>query len=179
MLQDLLRARADRIHGRWTESALADYPIQARKAWRRERDRFANPVGHSLRTGLRAILDALLGDGDPARVRESLDEIVRIRAVQPMSAPEAVGFVFRLKDAVRAEVRDSGREAEVQDELPGLERRIDELALTAFDLYTGHRERLGELRIAELKRNIPWAAIRAGPRAAPDPGAGERKEELG
>ncbi len=144
-------------------------------AWRRERDRFANPVGHALREGTRAVLDALLDGAGQEAVRAGLAEIVKIRAIQEMTPGKAVAFVFRLKPVIRAEL---GRALDDDGplELAELEAGVDRAALAAFDLYVEYRERLVELRIAELKRNIPWAVARAELAAAgsqlPEEGAG-------
>ena len=162
MLEEMLRERADRIRDGWVDSVLATYPAQTRAAWSRERDRFANPVGNSLRTGMRRVLETLLDRGDAAEIRTGLDEMVRIRAVQQMSAAEAVGFVFHLKRVVRAEMAEMPDGGWSAAELVAFEDRIDRAALVAFDLYVGYRQQVSELRIAELKRNIPWAAQREG-----------------
>jgi hypothetical protein len=161
VLLELLRRRRVELAERWFEEALAAYPPRTVDVWRRERDRFANPVGHALREGTRAVLDTLLDGGGPAAVRAGLVEILRIRAVQEMPPATAVAFVFRLKAVVRAEASGLLQHAAVRPELAELERAIDEVALAAFDLYVENRERLVELRIAELKRNIPWAVARA------------------
>lgn len=161
MLLELLRRRRAALAERWFEEALAAYPPRTVDVWRRERDRFANPVGHALREGTRAILDALLDGGGPVAVRTGLAEILRIRAVQEMPPGTAVAFVFRLKAVVRAEASGMLQSAGVRPELAELERAIDEVVLVAFDLYVENRERIAELRIGELKRNIPWAVARA------------------
>ncbi|MGD2071411.1 MAG: RsbRD N-terminal domain-containing protein [Gemmatimonadota bacterium] len=184
MLEELLKQREERIRGRWLDAALAAYSPEARVAWTRERNRFANPVGHSLRVGLEAILGAVL-DGEADGLRDGLDEIMRIRAVQRMSPREAVGFVFTLKEVIRDELVDVARadggtrrrDPPSAAELARVDDRIDRVALAAFDLYVDHRERLSELRIRELKRNIPWAATRAAGRDGPSPPRGPATPE--
>lgn len=222
MLQELLRARADHIHGRWLETVLAAYPAETRTLWLREKDPFANPVGTGLRDGLRATLDAVLSDDeDEARrlepLRDGLREMIRMRAIQSMIPSQAVGFVLRLKDVLRQDLPSAVREglaagagdpagvregsasradepaarlAEDLDagrlgcELAELEERIDRAALLAFDLYVEFRDRLAEIRIAELKKNIPWivdrmAAAGAGPVgavASAAPGLAQERE---
>lgn len=160
MLLDLLKQRSDRLHDRWVEEALATYPHRTVAAWTREKDRFANPVGHSLREGTRQVLDGLLEGAEPRSLREGLDEIVRIRAVQRLSPAQALAFVFRLKAVVREELA-AGPDVVAADELVELERRIDDLVLVAFDLFTHYRERVFELRMEELKRTIPWVVGRS------------------
>ncbi len=160
MLRDELKRRTDRILGRWVEDSLAAYPAEASAAWTRERDPFANPVGHSLRTGTQVLLEALLDGADAEATKRGLDEIVRIRAVQQMSPSTAIGFVFRLKDAIRAELGEALDEPALRAELTELEGRIDAAALVAFDLFVEYRERVTTLRINELKKNIPWVVTR-------------------
>jgi hypothetical protein len=161
MLRDELKRRADRILDRWVEDSLAAYPAEAGVAWTRERDPFANPVGHSLRTGTKALLQSLLDGADIEETRRGLDEIVRIRAVQQMSPSRAISFVFLLKDVIHAELGAALAEPALRAELRDLETRIDGAALVAFDLFVQYRERVSTLRINELKKNIPWVVTRA------------------
>ena len=48
----------------WLAATLATYPAQTARVLRELHDPFRNPVGHTLREGLRAVLDALLDAGD-------------------------------------------------------------------------------------------------------------------
>jgi hypothetical protein len=161
VLRELLKRRRAEIAERWFQDALSAYPSRAVDAWCRERDPFANPVGHALREGTRAVLDAVVDGTGPAAVRDGLGETLKIRAIQEMAPSVALAFVFRLKPVIRAELGQALGNDTVLRELAELEAAIDQAALTAFDLYVEHRERLVELRIAELKRNIPWAVARA------------------
>jgi hypothetical protein len=161
-IRELLKARAEVVAANWCDAVLATYPERTYAAWTRELDPFANPVGHSLRVGTRAILDAVLDGADEATMRTVVADVMRIRAVQQMSPSTAVGFVFQLKNVVRSELAGRTADPRLEAERTDLDRRIDEVALAAFDVFTEHRERVAELRIAELKKNIPWAAGRAG-----------------
>lgn len=160
LLRQRLSERVDAVVDRWFTDVLAGYPSDAAAAFGRERDRFANPVGYSLRVGTRAIFDAVLDGADPDCIRQALEEIVRIRAVQQFVTPEAVAFVFRLKVAVREELGAALADPRVAAELRQLEDRIDRVALVAFEIFTEYRARISELRINELKRNIPWVVER-------------------
>ena len=102
------------------------------------------------------------GFADEAALRDAVRDILRIRAVQQMPPSVAVGFVFQLKDAVRSVLADDLRGHRLDDELARLDRDIDGAAMAAFDVYAEQRDRVVELRIDELKRNIPWYAGRAG-----------------
>jgi len=159
-LRDLLREHEDAIVERWLQDTLAVYPCGAAAAFGRERDRFANPVGHSLRSGTRAIFDALLDDPESERLGHALDEILSIRAIQQLPVGQAVGFLFRLKDLIRESLNGSTGNRAVEVALVELERRIDCAALRAFETYVAYRELVCELRINELKRSVPWSTGR-------------------
>ena len=83
-------------------------------------------------------------------------EEVRIRAVQDLSASEAVGFVFLLKQAVRDVL--PGKHG-----LSGLHDRIDRLTLEAFDRFVACREKIYELRMREVRnRTLALERLMAG-----------------
>jgi hypothetical protein len=155
-LASLLQQSQEAIVRRWCAEALATYAEAAAAALQREQDPFANPVGHSLRTGTRAIFEGLCAGQGPDVLRASLEPIIKIRAVQEFSASRAVAFIFGLKDAIRAELRDAVAEPRVSSELAEFERRIDGVALAAFDLFVQCRQQISELRINEVKRNVSW-----------------------
>ncbi len=113
----LLQSR-DAVVKRWCEIALSAYPEEASAAFQRQKDPFANPVGHRLRTGTRVIFAALLDGMDDAKIRRHLHDIISIRAVQELPASQAVGFVFELKDAIRAELGESAADPRDLEGLP-------------------------------------------------------------
>ena len=155
-LRELLREREDAIVERWFRDTLAAYPCGAAAAFGRERNRFANPVGHSLRDGTQAIFDALLDNPESDTLGHALDGILSIRAVQQLPVGQAVGFLFRLKDLIRDALDGAATSDDVAAGLRELDGRIDRAALRAFETYVAYRELVCELRINELKRTIPW-----------------------
>jgi hypothetical protein len=161
MLREEMDRRADAIAGRWFDEALAAYSPEAVAAWTRQRDRFANPVGHGLAVGTRALVHALAEGADEAALRDLLDQIVRVRAVQEMPPSRAVGFLTALKAIVRDVLGGVVTDPAWAAGLAELDARVDRAVLVAFDLYVEHRERITELRIAEIKRATPWWVSRA------------------
>ncbi len=162
----LLRGKKDAILRRWVDDALATYSGDSAAMFKRQQDPFANPIGHGLRVATQGIFEALL-DGldaekgpDTEKIREHLAEVLKVRAVQQFSASEAVGFVFRLKQAVRAELAEAATQPEALPALAKFDAEIDRVVLAAFDVFVRCREQLYELRVSELKRMIPWATQR-------------------
>jgi len=153
----LLQENKDAIVRRWLDGVLATYGEDTSAVFRRQKDPFANPVGHSLRVATRGIFDALLDGMDDQRICQYLHEIVKIRAVQQFSASQAVGFVFGLKEAVRAALGKAVRDSRFSTELVELDGQIDRIALAAFDVFVQCREQVCELRVNEVKRRVSWA----------------------
>ena len=166
----LLQEKKDAIVRRWFDEALASYSDDSAAAFKRQKDPFANPIGHGLRVATQAIFEALLDGSEAEKICEHLHEAIKVRAVQQFPASEAVGFVFRLKDAVRAELGPAATDARYLSELAEFDARVDRVALAAFDVFVECRERLSELRINEVKRTVPWAAQKM-PRCGSDPDA--------
>jgi hypothetical protein len=163
-LRELLRDNSEAIADRWLECVLNTYPEEAVAAFQRQKDPFANPVGHSLRVGTRAILESIIAGIDGDHISRPLTDIIKIRAVQQFTASQAVGFVFLLKDAIREQLGDAADDAPIVTELVDLEHVIDRLALVAFDLFVQCREQLFELRVNEVKRSVSWVVDKVNQR---------------
>lgn len=141
-------SRKQAIAERWFALTVQTYPAQSRQFLQREKDPFRNPVGQALHTHLPALLGELLGDMNPENVARSLGELMRMRAVQHFSAREALSFLFLLKRVLREEL-PADEESRV-----GLDNRIDDMALTAFDIFMRCREQIYQLQANEAKRSV-------------------------
>jgi hypothetical protein len=152
----LLQDRKDAIVRTWFAEAVAIYGGEGAKAFSRQKDPFANPVGHSLREGTREIFEAILAGAEVEELDTHLRGIVKIRAVQEFSPSQAVGFVFGLKSAVRAELGTAISDTRHAPDLAAFDDRVDQVALKAFDIFTECREQLCDLRVNEVKRRVSW-----------------------
>ena len=168
MLKNLLRKREAAIVKRWLDYAVATYAPEARTSFSRERDPFANPVGHSLRVGTQGVFQCLLDGVGPDEICRHLEGMIKIRAIQDFSPSEAVSFVFLLKKAVREELGATADEPRHAAELAELDADVDQIALFAFDIYTRCRERVYKLRVEEVKRRVSATMDRLN-RRDPDP----------
>lgn len=154
-LADLLKERQGALCGRWLDAVLAEYGALTASRWRREKDPFANPVGHTLATGLPELLAAVAGEGDlPEAAGSALEAIVRVRSVQDLAPSRAVGFVWLLRDAIRTELAAELAGGAHAEELAAVDCRIEQLVLRAFDTYVALREQVFRLRQEELKRSV-------------------------
>ncbi len=154
-LQALLVERREALCRRWLDAVLAEYGEQTAARWARVRDQFANPVGHTLVTGLPQLLEAVAGGGEtPAGAATALEAILRIRSVQDLAPSRAVGFVYRLRDAIRDELAAELAGGALAAELAEVDGRIERLAWLSFDVYVRLREQVFRLRQEELKRSV-------------------------
>jgi hypothetical protein len=153
----LLLQRRAAILRRCLHDVFETYPAETARFMSDERDRFRNPVGYSITHGLETLFEELAGTMDPGRVAASLDEIIRIRAVQDFSPQAAVSFVFILRDAVLGElgVRGPAESLPEREGLrPGLvhfEQRIGKVAVQAMNIYVRCREQVATLEEEQRK----------------------------
>jgi hypothetical protein len=154
-LRELLTEREAAVCGRWLDAILAEYGALTASRWHKEKDPFANPVGHALTTGLPEIFEAVVsGDGLGDAASRALEDIVRIRSVQAMPPARAAGFPLLLRDAVRQELAPELAGGAHADALAEVDARIERVLLHAFDAYVGFREQVYRLRQEELKRSV-------------------------
>lgn len=154
-LNDFLTQRRSKILGRWFDLTLETYPADTRRFLKKQKDRFANPVGYTISNALENLYDELLRGGvDPKRISPILDRIIRIRTVQDFSPSQAISFVFLLKKIIREDLERGAANREVSDALLTFESEIDEMALLAFNIYTRCREEIHEIRVNETRNQV-------------------------
>jgi hypothetical protein len=161
-LESLLVRNKNDIVNDWFNLLVKTYPADSAQFMKQENDPFANPIGSTARSGLEAIFDELVGGMDPHPLTDFLDPIIRIRAVQNFSPSQATGFIFLLKKSIRKNLSKTVSSQDLYNEMPEFESRIDELALLAFDIYMGCREKLYQLKEKEMKNRALLAFSQNG-----------------
>ena len=156
-LQKLLRDRQKNVIKKWQEKIFQLYPADSIRFLTSEKDQFANPVGHSIREHTEKLFSLLIAEGDinPETTGAILDEILRIRAIQDFTPSGAIKYLFILKEVISLELNEiSEQENNLHNELLILHSRIDEIILTAFDVYSKCREKLYELKVETAKNQV-------------------------
>jgi hypothetical protein len=154
-LESLLVEKKTRIVRKWVYLIFENYPVDTQKFFKKQKSRFANPVGQTVNKEAGILYDELIKDGaDPKNVTACLGNIIRIRAVQDLSPSHAIGFVLQLKRLIREELAEKVPVNGLSSQLQALENRIDEVALLAFDIYSQCRQKIYELRVNEVKRQV-------------------------
>jgi len=151
-LKDLLEKKKSTILQRWQDAIMDAYPADNSGFLRNQKDRFKNPVGHTIFQGTDSIMEALIVGQEFNDGFSFLNDIIKVRAIQDFTPAQALSFVFFLKKVVREELEKEIKQNQLYDELLKFESGIDELALYAFNVFVKCKEQLYELRTDELKR---------------------------
>lgn len=168
-LRELVKRREAELCERWLDAVFAEYGEEAAVLFRRERDPFANPVGHMFRTHAPGLIQAVFEEEEPSKATaDALEAILRVRSVQELAPSRAVSFVYRLRDVICLAAAQQGP---LSADLAVLERRIERLALLAFDIYVRLREHVFRLRQQELKRSVATLLRRWGGSPSDEPDA--------
>lgn len=151
-LKSLLQQKKSTIVKKWCDVVLSTYPQESQKFLRKQKDRFANPVGRAIFEGIESIFDELLHEANADKIGIFLDNIIRVRAVQDLSPSQAVGFIFGLKKVIREELESEIIKEEITEDLAAFDSKIDALALFCFDIYTQCRQQIFDIRVKEVKK---------------------------
>lgn len=150
-LEELLLKKKPVILEKWFDLTIESYPPDTAKFIKAQKNRFANPVGHTISQGIEDLLNGLLNGSQSEQLCPYLDNVVRVRAVQNLTASQAINFIFLLKKVIRGELKNEIREGQLLSELLAFESKIDDLGLLAFDVYFKCREKIYEIRSTELR----------------------------
>jgi hypothetical protein len=157
-LETFLSEKKPALLEKWFNLILATYPADTSSFLKNQKDRFTNPVGHTIYQGIEKILDELVQGVDLGRISPFLDNILRVRAVQDFTPSQAVAFIFSLKNVIREETKGEKNLTVSPDELYKLDSRIDALALASFDIFMKCREKLYDIKANEL-RNMTFRLV--------------------
>ncbi len=148
-LDEAFRNYEDKIVSRWVDYTLSSY--KASKFFKKEHDKFANPVGGNTYEALSKLFKLLAKNADPKEFVAPLDQIMRIRSIQEFAASEAVGPIHAVKHITREILEKDKERRHLIADLYDFEFAVDLAVLAAFDLYMQCREQLYKVRIKEIK----------------------------
>jgi len=148
-LAEGFRNHREKIINKWVEYALSTYISSG--FFVKERDQFANPVGGNIREALNRLFPLLVGGADSSKLIGPLEQIMSIRSVQEFSPSQAVAPLNAIKHITREIFAADKERRHLVQELYDFEFAVDLAVLAAFDIYMQFRERLYQVRIAEIK----------------------------
>lgn len=170
-LEELLSGKKSAITKKWLKAVIETYPSDTQIFLKKEGSQFANPVGHSIKEEIERLFEAFVKD-DKDGMEAALESLLKVRAVQDFRPSEAVAFLFGFRKAIKEELGGE-LSGEVSGELQKMESDLDHMILAAFDVYSSCREKLYNIRVDEVKRQVGRLLQRANliceiPDLAPD-----------
>ncbi|MFO7557940.1 MAG: RsbRD N-terminal domain-containing protein [Desulfobacterales bacterium] len=161
-LKTLLEKNRSAILKKWFNAFASTYALDTSQFLKSQNDRFANPVGITVSEGLNSLFSQLVTEPDADRMREYLDPMIRIRAIQDFTPSQATSFILSLKSIIRDTLKKQLEKSDSEKKLPELDMKIDRLLLLAFDIYMECREKIYDLKANEEKNKVFKAFKRAG-----------------
>lgn len=153
-LEKILSEKRSVIVNRWLDLVFDTYSADSRRFLRKQKDRFANPVGTTLCKEIDNLYEGLLKESDREKIIPVMDSIVRIRAIQDFTPSQAISFLFMIKGIIREELKKELQEEGIARQIAVIESRVDEMALLAFDIFVRCRERIYEMKVAEARNMV-------------------------
>lgn len=148
-LAEGFRNHREKIVNKWVEYTLSTYASPG--FFTREKDKFANPVGGNVREALEKMFLLLEKGAESKEHQPYLDQLISIRAVQEFTPAQAVAPLNAVKHITREVFLADKERAHLVSELYDFEFAVDLVVLAAFDTYMRFRERIYEVRMAEVK----------------------------
>jgi RsbT co-antagonist protein rsbRD N-terminal domain len=149
----LLEKKKSAILKKWLRAIYDTYPEDTSKFLKDENDMFANPVGHAISANAEYILDGLIKGERSDELSPYIEWIIRIRAVQDFTPAQAVSFLNSLKTVIRSQLKPEIRKLNLWDEIEELDTEIDNLLLSAFEIYSTMKEKIYRIRMKELEKS--------------------------
>lgn len=149
-LKQFLEENQESIVGKWIEQILNEYPSDSSVFFKKQKDRFANPIGYFVKQGLADLYKLLNSDSGDQAFSSALSQFIKLRAVQVPVPAEAVSFIFWLKQLVLDQCKKENFSPTL-DEWRQFGISVDNLALTIFNQFMESREKLFQVKINELR----------------------------
>ena len=149
-LSKLLEKQRPAILKTWLGEIFDAYPADTSRFLKGEKDRFANPVGHTIAANAECVLNGLIKKADTASLAAYLEQIIRIRAVQDFTPSQAVSFINSLKTVITVQLKTELHKYNLGDDWGEFENRIDSLSKCAYELHTEMKKRIDIIRTKEL-----------------------------
>lgn len=150
-LAEALRNYRKKIVGQWADYTLSTYTSS--KFFRKEGDKFANPVGGVTKEALAELFLLLSKNAAPESFVAPIEKLMRIRAIQEFAPSQAIAPIHAVKHITRDILAADKERCHLisERELYDFEFSVDMAVLAAFDIYMECRERLYSVRLEELR----------------------------
>ncbi|CFX70849.1 RsbT co-antagonist protein RsbRD, N-terminal domain [Syntrophomonas zehnderi OL-4] len=141
-----------KILSKWQASASTSHAKQDPLIVNTKKGRFTNPMAYIIEKNAEEIFEWLIKPDDNLDLLTPLQEICKLRAIQDFKPAEALKFIFTLKQIIRDELAEGDQTNNWSIEIWDVDKRIDEIGLHAFDIYSDCQAKIYEIKMNEIKR---------------------------
>lgn len=153
--------KKQRLAKNWFSVIINTYPTESKAFFQKNKDAFANPVGNTIKRNIDRLTEAALHPAvNSDHVKDALEPIIRIRAVQEFSITQALAFIFEFKTILRKEMPSLLKTEEGRQYIEAVDANIDEIMLVALEIYMACKHTVYTLRINEAKKNVRQLLIK-------------------
>jgi len=152
-LSRLLEKNRPAILKKWLDEIFGTYPADTSMFLKGRKDRFANPVGHTITVNAGHILEGLIKGDDAGSLYGYLEQIIRIRAVQDFTPPQAVAFMGSLKPVITNQIKTELHEYNLGNDWAEFETRIDSLTQRAYESHAGMKKNIDAIRRRQIDKS--------------------------
>ena len=147
-MKSLIEQNKEWILKKWLNRRLALFSKQKHSLITTQMDQFQNPIRHEIFEGLKVILDNFETKGE--KFTESLDQILRVLAIQDFPPSRAMSLFYELKEIIQERAKKTGVSFG-HKEWVEFNSIVEKMTLEAFDSYIDHRETIYQLKVDESK----------------------------
>ncbi len=148
-LKEALWNYREKIVDQWVDFTLSTY--SSSKFFKKEKDKFANPTGGTVREALSALFLLLSKAEGDADYGDTVSSLMLLRSVQEFTPSQAVAPLNAIKHITREVLKKDKETKHLVDDLYDFDFNVDLAMLAAFDHYVACRERMYQLRVNEIK----------------------------
>ena len=160
-MQDFFAENKTKWVSLWFDGLIRQYPFESTPFFKNTADPFSNPVGTAVKDGLNALYPLLTtGTPAPEKLREVLDPIIRIQAVQDFSASVALSFLSDFRKIVKSGLKRRQKETGDMEAVDRVFENIDTAMLIAIDIYVSCVKKLYELRATQFRNSVRQLLIK-------------------
>lgn len=161
-LNKTLNSSKDLILSEWINSVFDTYPVESGKFLKNGKNKFANPVGYNLAKELETLFELILNysKNNNDKIRESLNNLLKIRVVQDFKPSVTINFFLNLKKIIFSKIDGNINQKDDLNELINLFDTIDTIALESIDIFVSLKSKIFEIKASEMKSRFGRMAER-------------------
>ncbi len=148
---EYLKMNESAVVEQWEKYIIDNYPKDSSKFLIGNKNQFDNPIGYTIRTEIPVIFKAILNNEFDDNFVNSLENFIRIRAIQNYSVEEANSFLKYVKVLIENYVKTNFN-SEIFDEYLELNGRLEKVLHKSFESYLKMKQKLMEIKLDEVKR---------------------------